>query len=427
MSIDPNERAHSDFVSLKIIRGESWNASQIKNQYYRNHCKTLARTFRPGRKHSAIVERLVAPCLELFDIIEKRTQLLYTFPPEYRCIQQLLRVASYASHWKRSPTTWRPGHERCLLHLLIDHLFCEYPIPDFYFNAWQKRGRLHEPERDWFCHVAIGGSIRKAPGLITPLSPKAAHLLQEAPPKLSVVQAIRYAQVKAMGGSDELIKRVIKTELGNRFYAEDTWHPLLMMVSGARCFEPAAFGPLVEYISNQMQRYGTFRVKGKKLADLERAALNSYDDLMAIAKSYGYSYTHADLLDPKIRQTIQSLQELHWPRMKGVELFEYQESKRRRWRIIELISQRALLREGNVLNHCVSSYGVRCRRGDSHVFSLQRWEEKEGYWDAYVTLEVSPHTRRVNQARSINNSPPNEFELKIICRWLEKYQLHWNA
>lgn len=77
-----------------------------------------------------------------------------------------------------------------------------------------------------------------------------------------------------------------------------------------------------------------------------------------------------------------------------------------------------LVREGNMLNHCVSSYINKVRKQVSSVLFLRLKEDEER---PLVTIEVKDN--RIIQARGKMNDPPNAEQKDIIKKFAEKYEL----
>lgn len=77
-----------------------------------------------------------------------------------------------------------------------------------------------------------------------------------------------------------------------------------------------------------------------------------------------------------------------------------------------------LIREGNVLGHCVGSYVGKVRKGTSTILFLR---EKEDIECPLVTIEVRNNV--IAQARGKMNNPPTTEQKHIIKKFAEKFQL----
>ena len=99
---------------------------------------------------------------------------------------------------RRSPTTWWPsiGSPPC----------CCGP------GSSGPAGRRRQRQR-WFCHVGRGGSLRTA-GFPIALTRRMAHEFSRAPAAFPIDFALRWAQVRGLGGSDDLARAVAGSRLG---------------------------------------------------------------------------------------------------------------------------------------------------------------------------------------------------------------------
>ncbi|MFC8686050.1 PcfJ domain-containing protein [Brevibacillus porteri] len=77
-----------------------------------------------------------------------------------------------------------------------------------------------------------------------------------------------------------------------------------------------------------------------------------------------------------------------------------------------------LIKEGNVLGHCVGSYVNKVRKGTSVILFLREREDVES---PLVTIEVKGNC--IAQARGKMNNPPSNEQNVIIKKFAEKYQL----
>jgi hypothetical protein len=83
------------------------------------------------------------------------------------------------------------------------------------------------------------------------------------------------------------------------------------------------------------------------------------------------------------------------------------------WTVRELTSSTELALESQAMQHCVASYDFRCAHGASAIFSLSFAEVRQ------VTVEVEPRSRRIVQARGLQNRSAEPRELDVLRRWLD--------
>lgn len=77
-----------------------------------------------------------------------------------------------------------------------------------------------------------------------------------------------------------------------------------------------------------------------------------------------------------------------------------------------------LVKEGNVLGHCVGSYVNKVRKGASTILFLR---ERDDIEKPLVTIEVKDN--RIAQARGKMNNPPSQEQNAIIKKFAEKFKL----
>jgi len=77
-----------------------------------------------------------------------------------------------------------------------------------------------------------------------------------------------------------------------------------------------------------------------------------------------------------------------------------------------------LVREGNVLGHCVGSYVNKVRKGLSSILLLRERDDVE---QPLVTIEVRDN--KITQAKGKMNNPPSREQKEIIKQFAKKYEL----
>ena len=187
-------------ITPAIVEGEPWTARHISNNNLRQHCHLLARTFRGPHP---LTDPIREPCARLLRVVEGKCCLLTSVhPSKFPAIPVLARIAAYATHWIREPETWigiQSIDPRKILRSLLHHLFASWQVPDFFDNAWLVKGDMNYLERDWYCHLAAGGSMRNVRGMPPSITSRALHLAMKAPRDLTIRQALRWGQIKALG------------------------------------------------------------------------------------------------------------------------------------------------------------------------------------------------------------------------------------
>jgi hypothetical protein len=110
---------------------------------------------------------------------------------------------------------------------LAQHLLARSPVPPFMASAWFDLPPGEQlPQHDWYRHLGRGENIRTAK-LPLRLTRAMAHLFTQAPHYFSAVAALRWAQVRGLGGSPALARAVVGTRLGKVLENEEFWESVV--------------------------------------------------------------------------------------------------------------------------------------------------------------------------------------------------------
>ena len=333
----------------------------------------------------------------LFEGLKRRRYLIETF----------VRLAEILYQWIRPVESWFPQSEDSTKEFgdLVRHLLARYDIPRFFDTVWFRNPNASETvfSQDWYLHIANGKNIRTAKNFPVRFTKRMAHLFLQAP-KHSVEHAIRWAQIKAIGGSDELVKAVHRTRLGESFENEEFWFTVVQFFVNNPMLDPMQVGPIVDYIYNQKYvpqeiiepsggvvqgppPHPRFSMKGRSGEKLVRLVEDWHGDLAAEA------YVPFKEWQPT-----------------NVRPFEHIENdttgQMRTWTIHELSTSWELAIEGRALHHCVRSYANRCASGKASIWSTQVRIGTDGP-QPLLTIAVENIDKRVTQYRGKYNLVPN--------------------
>jgi hypothetical protein len=89
-------------------------------------------------------------------------------------------------------------------------------------------------QQDWFRHLGLGENIRRA-DLPLPLTKRMAHRFMQTPGHFTTLAALRWGQVRGLGGDARLVHAVLTTRLAGHFEDEDFWAGVLRWLAAARC------------------------------------------------------------------------------------------------------------------------------------------------------------------------------------------------
>ncbi|RYD62982.1 MAG: hypothetical protein EOP83_13230 [Verrucomicrobiaceae bacterium] len=416
-----------------IIAGQPWTASHFRNSCFLKHGRAFGRMFRAPRK---ITAPLRDPCRRLVEALAARSRLIdQTHPLSAEMVPMLSRVAAYAGEWLRDPESWSPPSRLSAEESwsdLLRHLFVEWPVPEFFASAWRIRGSLRLIDRDWFCHLARGGSWRKAEGFPASISGRAVHFAMQAPVSLTIRQALRWGQLIALDASDALIHQVLEHVLISDFSHDDLWSRLLAKVAAAGEFDPREFGVIADVIMELLQHDHVNRARlliDLPLGELRRHAFGRWWTLLDAASKEGVRFRDNDLMRAPLREELRRLSDAAWAPMPNVRPYEIVcaegTEKPSVWTFRERLCHAQLMAEARELRHCVAGYWNRCQKGRSAIFSLRQHHPANVpvRHVARLTIEVDRVSRRIVQARGKQNRWPEKFEYRLLARWANAQSL----
>jgi hypothetical protein len=168
-------------------------------------------------------------------------------------IAGLLALASYHKAWMRPVEEWEPFGTSPLPRFssLAWHLLASYPVPHFMTPVWFE-GRSVEARRrqGWYLHIGSGRNIRTA-DLPLRYTKKMSHEFLQAPDHFTVEAALRWGQVRGLGGLKELALTISATRLGRSFESEDFWITVAHFFVNHPELDLAQVGPVVDYLHHQ--------------------------------------------------------------------------------------------------------------------------------------------------------------------------------
>ena len=324
-------------------------------------------------------------------------------------------VAAHAMRecWIRPFREWRrTTHNRYRQFAsLLRHLFAHYDVPAFFDSAWLRRDRAAVGYRRWFVRIAQGQSPRAA-GAPVPMTKRIAHHFLQAPSNYSVEQAVRFAQVRALGGDARLCGAVIASRLGADLRHDDFWQTVLAFFVRHTMLDCAHVGPIVDYLQNQkFERQEVLLDNGQR-----RVLEPEQPNLSLRGRTPAALLARVDAWHRSLGR-LRADDSLHW-RASGIRPFTLVTGKGDRrvvWRIRELLSHAELVQEGRALRHCVASYAHSCKRGDNSIWSLTN-EDAAGRCKRRQTIQVDRY-KRIVQVRGQMNGLPSDRERDIVERW----------
>jgi len=317
----------------------------------------------------------------------------------------------------RAPELWRPpaGSARAQLASLVQHLIDRYPVPDFLTDVWWSDGQEAWP-RLLYLHLARGYCVRSfAFPFEFSITKPILRWFAQAPRGLSAFAALRWAQIRALGGEDQLARRILEIDfLREPTIAENFWETVFRFLIRNTPISDIEVQQILRFIDRQRFWPGDlvwgaeasedplqpdFTLRGRSLMSLRRHMANWREEVR-----------------PKLRQSETTSD---W-RPTDIQPFEFVKDDDL-WTIKELLTGRALKIEGANMRHCVGSYVDVCVKRESSIWSMrvQQGEQRR----RVLTIEVLPESRRVYQASGKCNSEPTPIALEMLNRWAERERL----
>jgi PcfJ-like protein len=420
------------FIAQEIVRGRPWIANHISNNNFRQHCHFLARTFRGSHP---LTNPIRDHCIRLLDAVGKKCILLTRIhPADFPVIPVLVRIAAYSQQWIRDPESW-PGCEaavpREILRSLVQHLFAHWNMPACFDNAWLVKGELKYLERDWYCHLASGGSLRQVDGMPPSITSRALHLATTAPANLTIRQALRWGQVRALEGADELMAEVLSSRMVKDLSNDAVWSRLLEKTVAATHFNPRHFGIIADTLLEVIAKEGVRRAMvlvGLPTAELLRHSRRYWKSLLKLARADQFDWKNDDIHCPHLRHELHWRNAVQWPRLPGSKPFEAAYCDGNTFvncSIVELTQPWQLVAESQAMRHCVNTYVRSCKSGRCSIFSLrtQKTVEKRTVPVSHLTIEVERGSRKIIQVRGRWNQRIAPQKIHILQQWAKEMKL----
>lgn len=338
--------------------------------------------------------------------------------PVGRLVTALRMLVDHRKDWLRPVESWEPRGDgpRALFSSLAHHLLANYPAPPVLLSAWFRGPDWYATRAQrWFKHVGKGGSLRTA-GFPVRLTKRMAHEFAHAPADFSIEFALRWAQVRGLGGSDRLARVVAATRLGEEFDDEEFWVSVIHLFINAARIDPARVELIVEYLNNQKFEYQAVIVGEDTEVDIEppRPDLTVKGCTVASLARRAEEWRAQKSDKPERRF-------FRWKRS-GIAEYRRDDEEGRSWTIRELLDSDALAAEGKAMGHCVATYTDACVGRLSTIWSLGM-EGPDGR-QRLATIEVNPESKEVVQAKALNNEVPDESSQAILRDWAAREGLN---
>jgi hypothetical protein len=328
----------------------------------------------------------------------------------------LLGLSLHHADWLRPVETWFLSTQKPWLQFtaLAHHLFARYPIPVFMTSVWFDLPPGEAlPQHGWYKHLGLGQSIRTA-DLPLRFTKAMAHRFTHAPHHYSAVAALRWAQLRGLGGGEALARVVVGTRLGKVLENEDFWESVLRFFINHPALDLGQVAPVVDFLQHQKFEWrdgvspdGVFGKQPPPQPDFSMKG-RSAASICRLVDEWHKQLGH-EMHEPTLSWRRSPVQDFRL--VEGSE----EQGNMRVWTITELLTSRALFLEGQAMRHCVATYAERCFRRQTSIWSMQ--VENQRGRRRVLTIEVDLPRRRVCQARRKYNHLPQRPEREVMERW----------
>ncbi|MEM1107958.1 MAG: PcfJ domain-containing protein [Planctomycetota bacterium] len=331
----------------------------------------------------------------------------------------LAQLAQRHESWVRRPNTWdvRTHNADRQFASLARHLLCDYAVPGCFESAWFNPAKsAARKEQSWYIRLGRGESLRTAKGLPCELTRKAAHFVARAPDRLTIRQAFRWGQLRAMDADPALIDALLASAVGTDFKRDGFWLTVVRFFVNHPMLDRAQVGPIVDYLHHQ--RYtnqpamlidGRVVEPGPAQPNLSMRGRSPEALLRQVRRWHGRLARLNDHATPR-----------HWRScgVPGLTRVEGDGPKAVLWGLQELCDSRELIAEGRRMRHCVATYVSSCARGFVGIYSMTRTQGSE--IKPVLTVEVKVAERQIVQARGKDNVRATPDQMRVLGIWAQE-------
>jgi hypothetical protein len=420
-----------------ILSGQPWTACFVRNLNLRAHCRMMGRAWLSYKRsgHDACFRLFALLC----QMVEERSRIFTDLHPnQLPAVPALFRMAWHARCYVRRHFLWRPDPAATApeqWQSLVSHLFERWPVPPAFAMVWFVPGPVRHIERDWYCHVASGGSLRQLPGMLSLRSGAVREVLKELPCG-TVRLTVRRGQLTALRCPEPLRQAVLASQMAVDFANDGIWIPLLEKYIADRRADVADFGLVVDGFRLMISESGTRRASEMMRHPLRELVCHwkrKWREYLTHAIPDHPEPAKADLRLPWLRARIMQWLVTVWSPMQGVAPFTWRHGSSRRrlqhWSITELCTQRDLVREGVRMRHCVALYVKLCHLGRNAIFHMrmQTSTDEDFVYDRAWTIRVRVAVRRVVEVKGYRNRYPASEAMEIVRMWAAQNGLRMSS
>ncbi|MEM0997282.1 MAG: PcfJ domain-containing protein [Bacteroidota bacterium] len=353
--------------------------------------------------------------LSLLRVICQESAEIMLFHPSIR--KAIVTVSTYSQKFVRRSHDWKApkGNFRQRFRHLLRHLFCHYPVPDFMDQVWLN---TVSAQHEFYIDLGRGQRIYGHKFLRNAvLSRKMAHWYRYAPANASLIQAVRWAQIRSLRRDKYLYRAVANSFLGRTLNQDEFWAEVVTWLARQVITHHRWVRPVLRYIS--YLKFGRFQV-GRVNMPFDAPEPNfkvAGRTFVSVLKSM-LAFERAlklNLYQESANWMPVPLPAREWPRT------QLPSGETADLHLVQLVRNQDLVWEGIQQKHCVSSYSDYCIEGSSSIWSL-RQKQANGE-KPLITIEVGTASRSIIEVKGYENRLPNEFETQLLREWAEEVGL----
>ncbi|TNE51755.1 MAG: hypothetical protein EP344_16375 [Bacteroidetes bacterium] len=409
--------------TARLRREQEAYELELRQKRALRNAKTTKRLRRSSRRlQQHLGSQLKEPRQQdLLRTLLRRKSTRYTLGCDPAFFITVIHCLENGAHY-RDLSSWRAPRSADPVRVfksLSQYLLVRYPMPAVLFEtavrAVTSGNRANFPIVHWFLHVAGGNNLSRAEGLPFQFTRKAAHYLFEAPEELAMLEALRWAQVRAMGGTKataDLFAQVLGDAYGP---FEQEWAAVIRFVirHWKKGYREQALR-IIGFIRSQ--RIEPLTINLGEFHEHVPALYPNFDIRQATEQSL---MGRIATWEAHVEQAKHALGKRPFPSVRMQDSYLVKTSAGT-VQIRRLRNIRELHHEGTVMRHCVGSYGGVCQEGKVSIWSVRSDLEQK----PLATIELSKR-KKVVQVRGKANSYPDPAVIEAVEKWSAQLDLTW--
>lgn len=330
-------------------------------------------------------------------------------------VRNLILMNDYRPYWVRRPEDWtfNSADPDKGLRSLARHLFDRFDdVPAFLGAAWLRTDPGSARYRDWFVHLGRGGSLKEV-DMPLALTRRMRHLLSGALEGWTIEQALRWAQAMGLDLPEPMAWAVAGSRLGRGLDDDHFWVSFLTWLRDTPGVEPAAVGPLVDYIYAQKFDPVILQVEGGE-RELQPPPHPGFSMRGRSFEGLGRAMT---LWHQSLNSRRRTFLQFPKPALDQHTFEVTVEEGTLVWTARPLRNTVELVREAQEMSHCVANYNERCASGVYSVWSLSR--QGSGKADCRLTL-MADRNGGLAEVRGWANRSLTDMETEAVRLFLRE-------